>query len=393
MKKVLVLNEMHPTEQPGAATIALEYALALASKADTVFMYTSEKSSTTQVEDLNMVSIARSTFLLKIPTFLRGYAKVLLDLFNFPRALKVMKHIDSFRPDQVWIHQIGNDIPRLLVPFLSRRYNVLITLHDFGLIVPRKLYPTDLSNSLLRSLEVLNPETTRRAWLPKYIKLSLVFYIFRRAILRFYFKKAKLISISALQSEIHSKFGFYMSGVVSNGIDICDCNFSTPPNRDERILFVGRLIGKGFPRLLRSVRGDGTKLSVVGGDDVETFLFKNDVASNSTFLGRMNRDKIFAEMHKVMFVYVASDCFDVFPTVGLEAIRHGAIPITSDTTGIRDLVRQIDDSLVLPSGSEVFYPSRLFDRFEDHYPKEQIEKVNSQISNVDAALEQYAPFI
>jgi len=393
MTRILVLNELHPSEQPGAATIAYDYALGLSAQEKTVFLYTAKTSTKTTIGNLEMVSISRSAFLPKLPTSVRDYAKVFLDLLNLPRALNVLRQINSLRPDQIWIHQIGNDIPRLLVPFLSRRYKVLITLHDFGLIVPRKLYPFDLTDSNLKSLGILANRAPGFKRLKRYIKLSFFFHILRRKILKFYFRNTKLISISALQSEIYMKFGFQISGVVSNGIDFCNCNSLTSLTRNNGVLFVGRLIGKGFPRLLRSAQRDAFKLRVVGDADIESYLSENDITRHATYMGKLSRNEVIAEMHKVMFVYVASDCFDVYPTVGLEAIRHGAIPITSNTTGIRDLVKRIDNSLILEVGEEVFSLSKLFDFFVKNYPKEQIEKVNSQINSVSDALEEYSNLI
>lgn len=155
-----------------------------------------------------------------------------------------------------------------------------------------------------------------------------------------------MIGISNLQSEIYRFFRFPIRATIPNGLEECTCETSTIIREPNSILFVGRLIGKGFERLLDSVAKEGFTVYLAGGHELEKVASSHGKDLNYVFLGKLSRNEVFQTLHKVEFTYVASECFDVYPTIGIEAIRHGSIPITSETTGIRDLVRQIHPSLV-----------------------------------------------
>jgi len=57
----------------------------------------------------------------------------------------------------------------------------------------------------------------------------------------------------------------------------------------------------------------------------------------------------------VGFVAVLSECFDVYPTISLEAISHGALVLTNRNTGNSDLVESIDPKLLVSEMSNLDY--------------------------------------
>ena len=75
----------------------------------------------------------------------------------------------------------------------------------------------------------------------------------------------------------------------------------------------------------------------------------------------------------------------------MEAIRHGAIPIVSDTTGLRDLVNQIDPSLVLNANSLSVPLKQYFEMMQ--VKRDELEKnlwsVNNEIMTVSQSLKKY----
>ena len=100
-------------------------------------------------------------------------------------------------------------------------------------------------------------------------------------------------------------------------------------------------------------------------------------------------------MHKTSFVYLASDCFDVYPTTGLEAIRHGAMPIVSETTCLRDLVRLIEPTFVLDSHQNHVPIESYFKAMEARKAElySKLEQVNESLPSVEQSLKQYLEFM
>lgn len=390
MKKIIVLNEMHPDEQPGAATIALDYALELSKIENVLYLTTSTGEKVQSTERLSVRYLKR-----KHQITLGGYAgeflKVLFDFFGFFRAAYYCFKIRQERPESIWVHQIGNYIPRLTLLFLPVFAPVLMTVHDYGFIVPRKLYPKDISAVNLMDLSV----KTKKADLSVANRLQKFLvnlaYRLRRSILKFYVRKIKVVCISQQQADIYRLFGYRVHAVIANGINLCTCSQEAGAVRTNSVLFLGRVNGKGLDRLLIGASDSGIELLLAGSQDLVDYVAKCAPKLNFKYLGRLNRSEVFMEMHRTSLVYLASTCFDVYPTVGLEAIRHGAIPIVSDTTGLRDLVNHIDPSLVLNANSLSVPLKQYFEMMQ--VKRDELEKnlwsVNNEIMTVTQSLNKY----
>ena len=390
MTKYLVLNELHPDEQPGAASIAFDYAVELAKKYQTQFVSCSRSSPTSKCENLEVIEVER-----KVTRTLNGYLgeiyKSAVDLLSLSRALMYFRLIKEKKPDVIWVHQIGNFIPRLILAFLPFIAPVVMTAHDYGLIVPRKLYPKDLKRDFLSNLGVKyeKPNSNLKASAMLWIKE--LFYASRRFLLKCYVNRVKLVCISEQQANVFRYFGFKVAAVIPNGISLCQCNTLQLPNREKHVLFLGRLNGKGLSRLLASARDSRTKLCLAGSEELDREIKSFSGEIDAKFLGKLNRPEVFREIHKSTFVYLASECFDVYPTTGLEAIRHGAIPIVSDTTGLRELVHEISPALVLDSATELVPFEKLFQMIESCNSPilEQLVKANEDVLTVGQSLERY----
>jgi hypothetical protein len=390
MKSMLILNELHPIEQPGAATIAFDYASTLSSIMPTTFLFTSNADSTESVNELQLVGVRRK----RRRTF-AGYTgqvtNFIYDCFNFFQAYRYVRIISRLNTDVVWVHQIGNVIPRLTLYFLSKKVKVYLTLHDYGLIVPRKLYPRDLSNSILDRLGV-QANCQKSEFSNSFMaRLQGIYYTFRRSILKRLLKRCALIAISNLQSEIYTEFGFKISSVIANGIATCSCKSRLEPRQEKSILFVGRLIGKGLPRLLSSATQDDFIVYLAGDQELLEYALANSPMLNFVYLGRLERELVFETLHKIEFTYIASECFDVFPTIGIEAIRHGAIPITTETTGIRDLVRYIHPSLVLRNDESLVPLNELRQNFTSG--EFDLNRAAKELATLENAVGKFLSFI
>lgn len=383
-----MLNELLPSVQPGAATIALEFAIALSKENQVLFAHSSNEVSSKTEESLQLLDL--SVRRRKYPSGYFGEAvKILRDLFDIPSTYRLFKVIRLANPEIIWVHQIGNIIPRLLLFFLPLIAPVIMTTHDYGLIVPRKLYPYDLKNSQLQTLGVEFDNCKSNRVRSLHSILIKFLYGIRRVFLRIYVKNLKIVCISDLQSSIYKLFNYKVSAVIPNGISKCFCTTRKRNVNKRSVLFIGRSTGKGIERLVKSVRKQNFKLFLAGGSDlIQKVHDSNDYGIH--YLGYLTRSQVIDAIHQIPIVYVASECFDVFPTVGLEAIRHGALPILSDTTGLRDIVKKIDPKLVLTSKDELVPLEAYLDLLinEDNL-KKQLAIANEQLLTVEESLQQY----
>jgi len=222
-------------------------------------------------------------------------------------------------------------------------------------------------------------------------RLQGIYYTFRRSILKRLLKRCALIAISNLQSEIYTEFGFKISSVIANGIATCSCKSRLEPRQEKSILFVGRLIGKGLPRLLSSATQDDFIVYLAGDQELLEYALANSPMLNFVYLGRLERELVFETLHKIEFTYIASECFDVFPTIGIEAIRHGAIPITTETTGIRDLVRYIHPSLVLRNDESLVPLNELRQNFTSG--EFDLNRAAKELATLENAVGKFLSFI
>jgi glycosyltransferase involved in cell wall biosynthesis len=388
--KVLVLNELHPDEQAGAATIALDYAMSLSKISNTVFMHTSKPSHVSKSDALQFMNVERKER-RKYSGYMGELINVLTDLFGIRVAINILRHIKSQTPDLIWIHQIGNYIPRILLLLLPFIAPAVMTVHDYSFIVPRKLYPKDLDSRRLKILNVKYATQNERLMNIGIAILKRSMYGSRRFILRRYLSRVKIVCISEQQAQIYRSYGFCIYKVIPNGIAKCKCDNTASLTRLNSVLFLGRITGKGLDRLLTSTVGSEIRTVLAGGEDLKRKIDEYPQNLNVSFLGRLDRNSVFREIHQTTFVYLASDCFDVFPTTGIEAIRHGAIPIVSDTTGLRDLVHQIDPLLVLDSNQSKVPLDHFLRTLEVGGERiyQRLQRVNDQLPTVEVSLEEY----
>lgn len=321
---IVVLNDMHPDEFPGAASIAYSHAKYLSRQFSVSFWHTTSlprKISRDQNLEVRAIHINRHLSNL----FSRHMAARLLAEFISPvLLLKLTILLLSKRPKIVWVNQIGYRIPRTVsIVFVLLRIKAVQTFHDFGIISPRKLYPQNISENgkiKLSERKVINSLYTLRRFLLK----SLVNYNFQN------------ICISELQSKIYQSAGVANIKIIPNGIEICGClGKTTISKRQNEVLFAGRSTGKGFARICQIVKNNPNwKLVIAGERDLQITAEKFLPLSQFEYLGFLTPPKLFSRIHRVEFVSVLSDCFDVYPTIALEGMVHNSKVLATETTGI-----------------------------------------------------------
>jgi glycosyltransferase involved in cell wall biosynthesis len=329
--KIAVINDLHPDDSPGAASIALNLAVAMSLEGNNCEFWCSSENSSTSLDEFS--SSINLRLYVPTKTTRSRFQKKINEFFEGQSVMWIFKNLKSFKPDLIWVHQVGNVFPRAMLIYSKiMKVRVYCTLHDFSLIVPRKLYPSDFDSYFHENgiLDLGNFDPFEKGISRLYLKIRILLNRF------LYNNFSNVICISEMQSVIYKHFGFYVSGVVSNGVQQCTLNHSPSPQRDERInlLFVGRSLGKGLHFAINLTKSQPKfHLYLAGGPELQEEALKSLDDRSFTYLGKLNSDDLRNVYHKVDYVLVLSECFDVYPGVLMEALSHGCRVLTSNSVG------------------------------------------------------------
>lgn len=266
-----------------------------------------------------------------------------LGLYGCIKVFKVLRFAQINKISAIWVHQIGIEIPLIVLSVLRVfGFPTVMTLHDFTLLSKHKLYPDDLSWKNER-FQCLSAEITCGS-----IKARLrpFKYRARARINRLITSGAMIVPISILQRNIFTALGFKLEAAIPNGVDPCKCKgfLNREPNS---VLFAGRQIGKGLERVFKLLEcNPRLVLHLAGPKELELMARKRISQNRYTYHGFLSHRDLLLLIHQVSYVAVLSSCYDVFPSIVLEAIEHGAIPICSTTVGNQHL------GVILPSITE-----------------------------------------
>lgn len=318
---------------------------------------------------LNFVEIKDSKFDYKLYTFLRRLKSVRqLEIFFKPHSLlKLMILVMRINPKLVHIHGLGGrTVPTFAIPLIRclARKKVVITHHGFSpLNGGAKLYPNELISQSVPEIDVRDraPKRFLRTSSRKLSKSSFINELMLKLTI-FSVNRANLnIAISPLQARIFNDFGIRVDEIIPNLCSPCACMTieSTQTNKFDdsrivRVLFMGRPIGKGLERIARLAKGDSNiHLMVAGHDESDNYIRLLGIPSSQySFLGYLDKKSLYPLIHEVDIVACLSECFDNFPTVALEALYHGSIPIVTPCTGVSEMLASIHHQLVWPIESE-----------------------------------------
>lgn len=362
---VVVLNDMHPMDFPGAATIALNHAKYISKNLKVEFWHTSNVRGTPyESERLRIRSFYRNS---RVDEFVTRFMSTRIFNEFFPSLLffQIFISIMVLRPKVVWVNQIGVRIPRTITLCLNLfRIRTIQTFHDFGVISPRKLYPADLIK-------------TNKARLSASNVVNFLYSIRRRCLITIANLNFQNICVGKIQLDIYKGFGVKKVIQIPNGIGNCRCeldkNFKKVPNT---VLFAGRAMGKGFESICHIVKMNSSwKLAAAGGPELNELGLKYLGFDQFRYLGFLNPAELFKQIHQSEIVAVLSECLDVYPTIGLEAFMHGSTPLTSPSTGIADLVKNSGCGIVYDEVNPIIDLNKLKVEINQQpkFPIEQIE--------------------
>lgn len=352
--KIAFLNDMHPLEFPGAATIAHNLAREASLDDSVEFWCSSSNPNTLKSSGDLKECIVKSRPKTDARRSAKLGFKLVGEFTSFRNLFWVTRRLMAYRPDVLWIHQIGFRFPRTVI-LVARLFGVktVLTLHDFASILPRKLYPSDLGildgevakkltsllvdHSIKAKLKVREPLHFRIAY---GIRLRLTKFIYHRT--------STAVSISLLQERILTALGFKISGVIPNGVDPCSCSEQNLERERGSILFAGRPNAKGLEAVIDAITiSPDSHLHLAGPVRLMEMASLKLHRDRYTYHGQISRQDLFGLIHRVELVAVLSECFDVFPTITLEALRHGTNVMTTLTTGNADLIEGISPSLII----------------------------------------------
>ena len=251
--------------------------------------------------------------------------KLGFDYFN-PHAVHLFKTIvDDIDPDIIHFHSF-HGLSTSLVKLVSKRYPVLVTLHDTwlafvdGIILTPKF---DLSNS--------------------YAKIPLGYL--HRLLNRSLIKHATLVSPSLWMKNYFENAGFQTPLHIPNGIQRA-AHKSTYQNI---LLWVGSLTTfKGLPSVINILAGISRKYNwklIVIGDGPHKAELESRY-SNVDFLGHCDPEPYY---QKASILLITSIGFDNFPTVALEGMRSGLCVVGNNLGGIAEIIQHDHTGLLYKS--------------------------------------------
>lgn len=350
--KLVVLNDLHPDSSPGAASIAYSLAEQAGRQYETEYWCTelngvNISESRNIVVRIRRVSQQRSS---KMEASLLH--RLYFEILGIREFFWVIRRIAESRPTHVWVHQIGTRFPKTtILIFRLLRISTVVTIHDFGIVLNRKLYPSDFG-WLPEEVDqkVAKIEISMLKLLTQFSTSNILLRI-RRVLVVFCLNRADaLVCISELQSIVLKSIGLKVSTVIHNGTSKCDC-VNNDKNTGFNVLFAGRPNAKGLELLVKAIaQQPGSHLHLAGGVRLNEIAGESLNPKQFTYHGVLNYGQIASLIHKVQVVSVISQCFDVYPTITLEALSHRTPVITTLLTGNSHFVKDLSDNLIIPWG-------------------------------------------
>ena len=267
------------------------------------------------------------------------WRKLWNQIVDIKNIINLKNEVNQYAPDLIWFHNI-NATWSWSCLLVQTKSNVpkIITLHDFTCI-----YPTKITEEMLDSdLKFM------------YFKFGLLkgsIYKLRSLLIRYFLSKVKVVSIGDLQNKILITNNIKVVKRIENYVMECRCNLNTNLQKENVILFAGRQILKGFDVVVESVsKSDNWVLLIAGSNDLLSYAKHKLPSTKYRYLGQLSNLDLICYIHSVKFVAVLSQYYDNFPTIGIEAMVHGSLPITTNLTGISSICKNISSKLIFNSG-------------------------------------------
>ena len=335
---VVILSDLHPELQlGGGGAIAYEFHNLLDDLGYSVqFWFTTSNKEFINKQNENEIGIFSSNPRTRFGIKFR-------EILGVGNLLKVLMLTLKFRPKVIWVHQIGNHWPYLLIPVLRFfQVKIIFTFHDYLVLSKYKIDPIDSSrNEVLGNVNVGTSN----------------YQIFRRTLLRTMANSAnQTTAVSNLQKQILEEFQIRIDVVVPNGVAPCVHEIFLEndfPESISNLLFAGRLNRKGLDIMCDAViqAKSGWILHLAGDNDLFDYCSMRLDSEKFKYHGKLSRFELGELIHKMDLVGVCSQYYDPYPTVGLEALRHGSFFLSTNTAGISHIYSSaVSENLIFEIG-------------------------------------------
>lgn len=358
--KLLVISDFHPKVFPGAASVAHNVSKSLSHIFDVTFCWASSDNPGQYMQTSKFSS--GEEFLQDGSIFQNVGAKG-NSKSNFLGKVWIVYSLCTYliRNNQnvVWFHSIGHKFPRISIALVKLLgYPVILTLHDYTWLTFKKtkLYPELLQNGTDIDSRGIIPLKSAKLLKSKGINFRTVS---ATLVLKYHKRLSDLVDeiicISHQQHSIYVANGFQVKHVVANYVSNCNCIFKESGLPDKtNVLFAGRSIGKGLELIFDVVANNPQfHLHLAGGVELATRARNVLHSQDYTFHGQLNQTEMAKLLHKVDVVICFSQCFDVFPTIVLEALSHETAVIVSNTCGNFPIVSKVCSNSVIPHGERL----------------------------------------
>lgn len=236
----------------------------------------------------------------------------------------------SFKPDVIWFHNINNEWSWSILLLGFHGAKKFITFHDLTAISRLKVEP-----KIYRQSENI------------YWKRNFMQRV-RNSYIRFTLRNVTAVAIGVGVGAILQENRIRVDATIPNTVEPCNHENLMHPRINNSVLFAGRENLKGLAQIARAVAIEEDWILYLAGDpdllEKASFFCPID---RIRYLGKMDHKDLLKWIHNVEYVAVLSQYFDNFPTIALEAIVHGAIPLTTSATGVSSIVRQVGEQFVL----------------------------------------------
>ncbi|MEM4640997.1 MAG: glycosyltransferase family 4 protein [Candidatus Pacearchaeota archaeon] len=263
-------------------------------------------------------------------------------------ARKKMKEIIKIEdPDIIHFHNVFSRLSPSVIFEATKHKPTVITIHDTRFDCPNFMY-------LDKNFNVCNRTFGFKCLLMQDVPLHIFFYQYLR---NFLYRKAleKVDAIITLNEFVKNKLKLLIK---NKDIFVQLLFVPYSPNilkikRENFILFVGRIEHyKGLEYLIKAMSIVNKHFDVhlvVAGDGKERKKMENlanEINVNIKFLGKVTHNKIL-ELYKKACIVCVPSLMDNSPLVVYEAMSCGAPIIASNVGGIRDLINNNTDGLLV----------------------------------------------
>jgi len=328
--------------------------------------------------------LSHAVYLIGQPSRVRNYFWS-IEEFDYPGTTQILHLVPSFIPDIMHCHNLhGGYFDLRMLPQLSEKVSVVITLHDAWLISGHCAHSFDCERWKIGCGQCpdlsIYPAIHRDATAYNWQRKKDIFSNSRVCVVT----PSQWLMDKVNQSML--KPGIVASKVIPNGVDL---NIFHPTNqRDARLelglptdakilIFAANHIRKNIWRDYRTLQ---STLSEIAASGMNVICLAVGERAPSEYFGKVEIRFVpyIEEPEKVARYYQAADLYvhparvDTFPTTILEALACGTPVVASTVGGIPEQIVEGKTGFLVPSGDAQLMAKRIMQLLADDAYRQQL---------------------